>query len=119
MANTGVPLYRVGNLDAGLDRIRSKDVDVRSDRGEGEICVWMSDAAHTAGLSCWSVRSRAANTAFGRRVWELPAGSLFDDTMLRLWEPHAGSGHWYWSPTRNMRGSEFIAALRLVNARFQ
>ena len=117
MANTTVALYRVGNLDAGLDRIRSKDVDIRSDKAEAEICVWQSDATHSAGISCWSDRGRAARSAFKGRVWELPVQAVFDDTLLRLWEPRPG--HWYWSPARNMRGSEFIAALRAVNGLFQ
>jgi hypothetical protein len=51
------------------------------------------------------------------QVFELPAGATYDDTKLRLWQPQPDK--WYWSPTQDMLGSEFIDVLRAVNSQFR
>lgn len=117
MATTIASMYRVGNRNAGLDRIRSQDVTICSDPAETEICVRASNATDTPGISCWTTQQAAANVARRGRTWELPAGATYDDARLRLWQPRPDK--WYWSPARNMRGSDFITALRAVNAQFQ
>jgi hypothetical protein len=119
MAKTIGPLFRIGNKNAELDRIRNKDVSVYSTDSEAEICARAPSARNTAGISCWSDRHKAARYATRGRLWELPAQSDYDDTRLRLWEPHPGSGHWQWSPAYDMPGTEFIAALRFVKGKFK
>jgi hypothetical protein len=125
MATTTAPIYRIGNQQFDLLYVRSLDVSVYSDPAQIEICVQPQSANTTPGISCCSTRQAASTAAAAMarrssgvgRVWELPAGSAYDDTTLRLWQPRPDK--WYWSPTRNMPGSEFIAALRAVNAQFQ
>jgi hypothetical protein len=117
MATTIALMYRVGNQNAGLDRVRSQDVTICSDPAETEICVRASNATDTPGISCWTTHQAAGNAARRGRVWELPVGSTYDDARLRLWQPRPDK--WYWSPAQNMRGSDFIIALRAVNDQFQ
>jgi hypothetical protein len=126
MAATTVPIYRIGIQKNDLLCVRDQDVSIYSDPAEVEICVQPQSAQKTPGISCWHTRqaATAAASAMARRsgwgtapVWELPAGSNYDDAVLRLWQPRADK--WYWSPSRNMRGSEFIAALRAVNTQFR
>ncbi len=117
MATTPVALFRVGNQDARLDRVRCKDVAIFSDAGETKICARAQSPLNTAGISCWDSAHRP--TALRGRIWELPANSIFDETKLLLWETRPGSGHWQWAPATDMRGSVFIAALRAVNAQFR
>src|SRR5436305_7394553 len=117
MATTSVAIYRIGIDKANLLQVRSQDVSIYQDPGEAEICVQPQGPASTPGISCWTTQHAAANAAAQMasraagavaRVWELPANSAFDDTRLRLWQPRAEK--WYWSPVRNMRGSEFVDA---------
>jgi hypothetical protein len=49
----------------------------------------------------------------------LPQNSQYDDLFLRFWLPHSGSTHWHLSPARDLPGSDFLAALRLLNGQFQ
>jgi hypothetical protein len=115
MALTTVDLYRSGNSsNARLDNLRNVDVDVYTHGTQNEICV---RAANTKGVSTWD--SIARLISLGGRSWHLPANSTYDDTRLFLWETYPASGKWNWTPTRDMPGSEFIAALRAVNALFQ
>jgi len=99
-----------------LDNLRNTDVDIYTDGVHGEICV---RAAGTKGVSTWDSVARLVNLNLGGRFWHLPANSIYDDTRLLLWEVRPGSGKWHWTPTRDMPGSEFIAALRAVNALFR
>jgi hypothetical protein len=127
MATTPVAIYRIGVLKGDLLHVRNPDVAIYQDPAQTEICVQPQSANATPGISCWTTQNAAANQAASmtvRRggsvaglVWELPAGSTYDDSVLRLWQPR--SDKWYWSPTRNMLGSVFIVALRTVNAQFR
>jgi hypothetical protein len=114
MASTTVDLYRAGNNNiARLDNLRNTDVDIYTEGTQNEICV---RASNTKGVSAWDSAARLVN--LGGRSWRLPANSTYDDTRLLLWETRPGSGKWSWTPTRDMPGSEFITALRAVNALF-
>lgn len=127
MALTSVPIYRIGNQKADLLCVRDQDVSIYSDPAHPEICVQRQSGQKTPGISCWSTRQFATNMAAAMAtrsgsggaatVWELPAGSNYDDTKLSLWQPRPDK--WYWSPAQNMLGSEFIAAVRTVNAQFR
>jgi hypothetical protein len=121
ITTTPVAFYRVGGRnDARIDRLRSKDVDVYSDPAFAEICARASSLVHTAGISIWSDRNDAAIVAgTRRRVWALPPNSQYDDAFLRFWLPHPGTTHWHLSAARDMLGSDFLAALRLLNGQFQ
>lgn len=110
-----VDLYRSGNSSsARLDNLRNVDVDVFTHATQNEIYV---RASNTKGVSTWD--SAARLVSLGGRSWHLPVNSTYDDTRLLLWETRPGSGKWNWTPTRDMPGSEFITALRAVNALFQ
>jgi hypothetical protein len=119
MLKTAVPIYRVGSRRRKDDllRVRNQDVTVYTDPAAGEICVRAQSPTNTPGISCWETQRAAAVVANGRRVWELPAGASYDETKLCLWQPRPDK--WYWSPAQDMRGSEFLAALRVVNQQFQ
>ena len=128
MAKTSVAIYRVGVDKANLLRVRSEDISVYQDPSRSDICVEPQSATKTPGISCFAtvhqVRRLAANTFpahAGQTVWELPAGTDFDDSVLRFWQPHPqrNPDKWFWSPARRMPGSDFITALRLVNAHFR
>lgn len=120
-----MPIYRIGINKPDLLRVRSEDVSVYQDPAQTEICVEPQSPTKTPGISCWTdqktaaqvLASMAARGGNPGRIWELPAGSTYDDTKLRLWPPSPGK--FYWSPARNMPGSEFIAALRAVNSQFR
>jgi hypothetical protein len=80
-----------------------------------DICVEPQSATKTPGISCFAtvhqVRRLAANTFpahAGQTVWELPAGTDFDDSVLRFWQPHPqrNPDKWFWSPARRMPGSD-------------
>lgn len=96
-----------------MDSLRSDDVDIYTEASQSEICV---RASTTKGMSCWD--SVAHMVALHGKTWRLPVNSPYDETCLLLWEDYPGSRHWNWSPARDMPGSEYIAALRDVNARF-
>jgi hypothetical protein len=117
MAMTTAAMYRVGSGNARLDRVRCQDVYMCAEPSETEICVRAHSATNTPGISCWTTQQAATNVASRGRAWELPAGAIYDDTKLRLWQPRPDK--WYWSPAQNMRGSEFVIALRAVNAQFR
>jgi hypothetical protein len=117
MATTTAPIYRIGNQSADLLCVRNQDVTIYSDPAQAEICVRTQSATNTPGISCWTTRQAAVRVSRRGQVWELPAGSTYDDTKLRLWQPRPDK--WYWSPAQDMQGSEFIVALRVVNAQFK
>ena len=117
MAQTIETMYRVGVRNAQLDRVRCQDVTICSVAAEKEICVRAPSATDTPGLSCWTSLQKAARAARRGQPWELPAGSTYDEKTLLLWKPRPDK--WYWSPARQMPGSEFIAALRAVNDQFK
>ncbi len=48
--------------------------------------------------------------------WKLPAGSNFDDTVLRVWNDH--DDHWSWDPIHDMPLIVYKRALANVDARF-
>src|SRR5260370_14441331 len=117
MALTTVDLYRAGSSNnARLDNLRNTDVDVYTEGTQNEICVRVSG---TKGVSTWDSVTRLVNLNLSGRPWHLPANSTYDDSRLLLWETRPGSGKWNWTPTRDMPGSEFITALRAVNALFR
>lgn len=112
MATTAVELHRVGsNSSARLDSLRNTDVQIYTEATESEICV-----RATSTVSCWD--SSAQLVMLRGRPWRLPINSQYDDTRLLLWEDFPGSGHWNWTPARDMPGSEYLSALRAVNGLF-
>ena len=113
VATTPVALYRKGRASARLDNLRNEDVEIYTDLGHPEIGV---RGSATVGVSCFD--NVAALAGLRGRTWELPANSDYDDTRLLLWRDHPDSDHWNWTPTRDMPGSDFIGALRDVNAKF-
>jgi len=113
VATTPVALYRKGRASARLDNLRNEDVEIYTDLGHPEIGV---RGSATVGVSCFD--NVAALAGLRGRTWELPANSDSDDTHLLLWRDHPDSDHWNWTPTRDMPGSDFVTALRDVNAKF-
>jgi hypothetical protein len=114
MAATDRTLYRKGNgTSAKLDSLRNDDAQIYTDPAQNEICVRLTN---TAGVSCYD--SIAALAGLTGPTWELPANADYDDTRLLLWQDDPDSDHWNWTPARDMRGSEFIEALRDVNKKF-
>src|SRR5438105_5118685 len=98
MATTPVDLYRTGITgSARLDKLRGRDVDIYTDPAWNEICVRVSN---TKGVSCWDSVGQLVNLT--GKAWQLPANSTYDDTRLLLWETRPGSGHWNWTPARDM-----------------
>src|ERR1041384_3630203 len=83
MATTLVAIYRIGDQRADLLHVRSQDVSIYQDVAETETCFEAQSARSRAGISCWTSRQAATRVANGRNVWELPAGSTNDDTLLR------------------------------------
>jgi hypothetical protein len=115
MALTPVDLYRVGNAThARLDALRNSDVVIYTTDAESEICV---RTQNTTGVSCYS--TAAAASVLSGRTYHLPAGSIYDDSVLLLWPDFPGADHWNWTPIRDIRGSEYIQALRDVDALFR
>lgn len=114
MALTTVALYRVGTgSSAQLDKLRNRDVEIYTDPACREICVRITN---TTGVSCYD--NSTALAGLNGRMWELPANSDYDDTHLLLWRDDPDSDHWNWTPARDMPGSEFLEAIRDVNAKF-
>ena len=111
MGVTDRDLYRNGNASSGkLDTLRNSDVDIYTDRQQGEICV-----RGRKGVSCWDDPTQVVVTA---RLKRLPRGTVYDDTRLVLYEDFPGAGHWNWRPAGDILGSEFLTALRAVDAFF-
>ncbi len=117
MAVTPATMYRIGARNAQLDRVRCPDVAIASRSGDAEIWVRASTNGGSPGISCWASHQLASQASVRGHVWELASGATYDENCLRLWQPRPDK--WYWSPARDMRGSEFIAALRAVNALFK
>ena len=114
MAATPIDLYRVGNAThARLDALRNRDVVIFTTDRESEICV---RAQNTTGISCYS--TAAAASVLSGKIYRLPAGSAYDDSVLLLWEDFPGSGHWNWTPIQDVRGSVYLQALRDVDVLF-
>jgi hypothetical protein len=115
-----VDLYRVGSLG----KLRDADVVVFAGATDPEIRVhglpWMSTPGQNArpsrGVSCYG--SHAGASVLNGKVRHMPAGSLYDDALLTLWPDYPGSDHWSWSPAVDMSGSDFLNALRAVDALF-
>lgn len=108
-AATHTDLYRSGNAgSAQLSRLRLNiaNSDVETYRIGAEVWV----RAGTGGVSTFD-----RPQAWRGPTWRLPAGTdLPDELVLRS----DISGHWTVEPARDMRLSEYEAALETLNARF-
>jgi hypothetical protein len=114
MAATAIPLYRKGtSKSARLDNLRNDDVEIFTDAAVSEICVKLTN---TTGVSCYG--SAVALAGLHGHTWNLPPKSDYDETRLLLWQDDPDSDHWNWTPARDMPGSEFVEALRVVNGKF-
>jgi hypothetical protein len=59
----------------------------------------------------------AAPIALNNVVWfVLPGGTKYDDVVFELWSDYPG--HWSWEPAQNMRLSDYLDALRVLNGDF-
>jgi hypothetical protein len=118
MLQTPVDLYRVGSLG------KVRDADVLVYAGAADLEVGVRGLGHISlsgktsrGVSCYD--SFAGASALNGKVRHLQVRSNYDDSLLTLWPDHPGASHWNWSPARDMPGSEFLRALRVVDLLFK
>jgi hypothetical protein len=109
MGQTHIELYRSGNSSvAQLDKVRPKDVDMQVARN-GDVWVL---ALNGKGVSTWD----HIDPTWNGKPWRLPAGSLYNDHLLLLWND--SPGHWTWAPAHDMLIHEYVSCLAQVSARF-
>jgi hypothetical protein len=106
MAPTPRELFRAGNAGgARFDILRPGEV----------LTVKMN------GIDWVYGRSGGASTLesplqLGGKWWRLPAGAMYDDTVLYLYSDFGD--HWSWEPTADMPLTIYVSALTDLNGRF-
>jgi hypothetical protein len=107
MGATPTDLFRTGNSrSAQLDRIRvPKDVTTFQNNG----IEWV--ACGSGGASTFDLKR-----SWPGSWWKLPAGTNYDELVLVLRKDHGR--HWLFEPVCDMPLTDYLAALRAVNANF-
>lgn len=106
MANTTTDLFRLGNAGSPrLDNVREgKDIEVE-ERDDGK---WVKK--NGGGVSTFSVASGKKNE------WKLASGSAYDGGLIAIVNDHGN--HWNWEPAKDMKLTDFVAALTGMNGSF-
>jgi hypothetical protein len=106
MAATTLDLYRAGNKTGPrFDHIR-----------DGEISTEIRDGIEFALAGTGGASTLESPVSVRGTWWRLPAGTKYDDGVLRVRNDYPG--HWSWEPAHDMPVAEYQAALRNAAAKF-